>query len=212
MKRILSIILAILMIVTSVPFAFAADEGFRITHQPTVDEFYVETNDPNAEYQWYEEMNGYEIDDTWASPYTPSSGSELDSSYYTEESGWYPSYRKNFEGVRNGDLGFFDFELHEDEIVTFEFSSDEIDSVYLQGLSSYNLNRIDITIDGNIATYRHSGSTVRYRLFAEAENIVTVKARSHRFSRKLRTLVSGFLYAEHRWHILSAARACRTEE
>ena len=51
MKRILSVFLAILMIVTSVPFVLAADEGFRITHQPTVDEFYVETNDANATYQ-----------------------------------------------------------------------------------------------------------------------------------------------------------------
>ncbi len=32
------------MIVTSVPFAFAAN-SYAITHQPAVDEFYVETND-----------------------------------------------------------------------------------------------------------------------------------------------------------------------
>jgi uncharacterized protein YxeA len=42
MKKILSVILAILMIVTSVPFAFAAKTGYEITHQPTVDELYVE--------------------------------------------------------------------------------------------------------------------------------------------------------------------------
>ena len=51
MKKTLSLILAILMIVTSVPFAFAA-ESYEITHQPTVDELYVETNDANATYQW----------------------------------------------------------------------------------------------------------------------------------------------------------------
>ena len=70
MKKILSIILAILMIATSVPFAFAA-ESFAITHQPTVDEFYVETNDPSATYQWYEMPDAYEIDDTCASPVQP---------------------------------------------------------------------------------------------------------------------------------------------
>ena len=68
MKKILSVILAILMIVTSVPFAFAAESGFVITHQPTVDEFYVETNNANATYQWYEEKSAYEIDGTCASP------------------------------------------------------------------------------------------------------------------------------------------------
>ena len=88
MKKTLSIILAILMIVTSVPFAFAAETDFKITHQPTVDEFYVEANDPNATYQWYEAKSSYEIDDTCASS-CDSTG------YYDVETGWTPSFSYN---------------------------------------------------------------------------------------------------------------------
>ena len=42
MKKTLSLILAILMIVTSIPFAFAS-ESFAITHQPTAEEDYIKT-------------------------------------------------------------------------------------------------------------------------------------------------------------------------
>ena len=182
MKKTLSLILAILMIVTSIPFAFAA-ESFAITHQPTVDEFYVETNDPNAAYQWYEETSGYEIDDTRASSYVPGSANPWEGSYYTKSSGWYPSFRKDSDGNRIGEMGFFDFELHEDETVTFEFSSDKIEHVYLQGLGSYNLRQYEVTVEGNIATYRNIGISGSYRLLVDAENIMTVKAWSNSIMR-----------------------------
>jgi hypothetical protein len=126
MKKILSIILAILMLVTMIPFtpiAFAAESGFTITHQPTVDEFYVETNNANATYQWYGEKSAYEIDDTYASPYKVNDNTDL--SYYDDVSGWTPSYSHNGQ-FNLYVMKFFKIEFQNRETVTFEFSSDEI--------------------------------------------------------------------------------------
>ncbi len=118
MKKILSIILAILMIVTSVPFAFAAESGFAITHQPTVDEFYVETNDANATYQWYEVENSRVIDDTVGTPFPGST------TYYDADSGaWVPAY------IEHDSLFvciFFQIHLKKGEAVTVKHSSDII--------------------------------------------------------------------------------------
>ena len=96
MKKTLAIILAILMIVTSVPLAFAAESGFAITHQPTVDELYVETNDANATYQWYEVEKDKVVDNTVATPYDPSNilGFRGETYYDTDSGVWVLSYTK----------------------------------------------------------------------------------------------------------------------
>lgn len=175
MKKILSVLLAILMIVTSVPFAFAA-ESFAITHQPTVDEFYVETNDPNAAYQWYEEKSAYEIDDTCASPCKVNDNT--DPSYYDDVSGWTPSYYYNGQ-FRLCVMKFFKIEFQNRETVTFEFSSDtdKIDFLSLDDIEGKS--KIAIELDGNTGTCTVEPG--EYILSAQADKLITVKVRSEGF-------------------------------
>lgn len=175
MKKILSIILAILMIVTSVPFAFAASTS--ITHQPTIDELYVETNAPDASYKWCVITDGFVFDNKC--PYAESYSSPLywNFAYYNQELGaWYPAYEQLDSG--NYSMGFLYMELFEGDVLTFEFSSDEIDRVYIDNLDNGRYNSdYELIADGNIATF-----TVEedgwYALHAEAKEILTVKVSS----------------------------------
>ncbi len=167
MKKILSIILAILMIVTSVPFAFAA-ESYEITHQPTVDEFYVETNDPNAKYQWYEMPDAYEIDDTCASPVQP--GIMYSKSSYDVETGWTPSVA--VMGQETNTLKYFRITFEDNETLTIQFSSDNIDEVYLDFTGGGDV--IEITPDGNTATCKVKRG--EWELCVESEEVITLRA------------------------------------
>ena len=176
MKKILSIILAILMIVTSIPFAFAAESGFVITHQPTVDEFYVETNNANATYQWYEEKSAYEIDGTCASPCKLNDNTEP--SYYDGASGWTPSYTNSVGQFKLCIMKFFKIEFQNRETVTFEFSSEKIDFVSLIDPISGN-SKISIERDGNTGTCTVEPG--EYILSAQADNLITAKVRSEGF-------------------------------
>lgn len=170
MKKILSIILAILMIVTSVPFAFAAETDFKITHQPTVDEYYVETNDPNATYQWYEmTADAYEIDDTCASPVQP--GGFYSNSSYDVETGWTPSVAV-LGPVTVGTLKYFIINFEDDETLTIQFSSDNINEVYL--VSNDGGEDIEITPDGNTATCTVNRG--EWLLCVESEEVITLRA------------------------------------
>ena len=124
MKKILSIILAILMIVTSVPFAFAESEEsyfYKISHQPTVDEFYVDTSGPiPKKYQWYEIENGEVIDDTVA---TPADGDAygVGDAYYADYSGkWVPAY------IDEGAMLFFNIPMKKGESIRVECSADAL--------------------------------------------------------------------------------------
>lgn len=181
MKKILSIILAILMIATSVPFAFAA-ERFKITHQPTIDDLYVGTNDEAATYQWHEISFGFYLDDTCAYPYKPDADFENEA-YYDDELGWVPAYRQLSDG--SYEMYFFCAELLFGETVTFEFSSDKIDEIYVHYLGNHtSYYKEEITADGNIASFRqtHQGD---HALSVVAKEIVTVKARSDSFKSEL---------------------------
>ena len=132
MKKILSIILAILMIVTSVPFAFAESEEsyfYKISHQPTVDEFYVDTSGPiPEEYQWYEIENGKVIDDTVA---TPADGDAygVGDAYYADYSGkWVPAC------IGEGDtcqMLFFNIPMKKGESISVECSADAIYTYFM---------------------------------------------------------------------------------
>ncbi len=169
MKKTLSIILAILMIVTSVPFAFAA-ESYEITHQPTVDEFYVETNDINAKYQWYKEKNSYEIDDTCASP-CDSTG------YYDVETGWTPSFSYNPQ-FKIYVMKFFKIEFYDYETLTFEFSAEGVEYVALiDPVESKPMYTIEL--DGNIGTCTVAPG--EYILSAQAKELITAKVSSEGF-------------------------------
>ncbi len=176
MKKILSIILAILMIVTSVPFAFAESAEsyfYKISHQPTVDEYYVETNDANATYQWYEmTADAYEIDDTCASPVQPSPIYYTKSSYDVE-TGWTPSVP--VLGPVTDTLKYFSITFEDDETLTIQFSSDNIDEVYLDSNDSGDV--IEITPDGNTATCKvKSGEWVLCVEPVESEEEITLRA------------------------------------
>lgn len=169
MKKTLALILAILMIVTSVPFAFAAESSFAITHQPTIDEFYVETNDSKAKYQWYEIKSSYEIDSTRASSCDPTSYSDF--SYYDNISGWIPSYEYISDGYS---MNFFEIIFQDYENLTFEFSSDEIEYAYL---FDYNTDEsVDVDLEGNTGTCTVEPG--EYTLIARAPELETVKVRS----------------------------------
>ena len=147
MKKTLSIILAILMIVTSVPVAFAADSSFKITHQPTMNEFYVETNDPNTRYQWYEGEIYKAVDDTVA---TPVSGKEVNpeiDSYYDAGSGvWFPSYLSSGSYCS---MVFFKIPLKKHEILTIEYTSDVIDTKFIDS----NMELTEIPTNGKTTTF-----------------------------------------------------------
>ena len=178
MKKALSLILAILMIVTSIPFAFAV-ESFAITHQPTVDEFYVETNDTQACYKWHELSSGFVFDNECPYAQYYSGAKYWNFAYYNKELGWMPAYEQLSSG--NYDMGFLYMELHEGEVVTFEFSSDEIEKIYIDSLNNAQYNSdYEITADGNIATFT-AEEVGTYSLHAEAKEIITVKARSEGF-------------------------------
>ncbi len=166
MKKTLSIILAILMIVTSVPFAFAASSS--ITHQPTVDELYVETNDANATYQWYEVENDKVVDNTVATPYNPSSilGFTGETYYDTDSGVWVLSYTKPEDTYL---MFLFTVPLKKDEVITIEFSS-EIDSAGVSCGSSQV-----IPVDGRKVTYTAEADG-EYLFVAGAKNHVTATA------------------------------------
>ena len=129
MKKTLSFILAILMIVTSVPFAFAESEEryfYKISHQPTVDEFYVDTSGPSPEeYQWYEIENGKVIDDTVA---TPADGDAygVGDAYYADYSGkWVPAY------IDEQAMLFFNIPMKKGESIRVECSADAIYTYFM---------------------------------------------------------------------------------
>lgn len=122
MKKTLSIILAILMIATSVPFAFAAESSWTITHQPTVDEFYVETKSQQyAEYQWYEVKNSKVIDDTVATPFDGDAYGVNDAYYDADPGVWVPS--SNWAG-KMCEMYFFSIPLKKGEAVSIEYTAD----------------------------------------------------------------------------------------
>ena len=150
MKKNVSIILAILMIVASIPFAFAA-ESYEITHQPTVVEPYVETNDKNATYQWCEVTEGYLIDYTTAAPFDPDAyfGSidEYPGEVYLRGDGYWTPVYKMIGSIY--EMYYFEVSLKKGETVTFDFSSEKITSVGLL----YGNNFANFTVDGKTGTY-----------------------------------------------------------
>ena len=174
MKKTLSIILAILMIVTSVPFAFAA-ENYKITHQPLVGELFVMTNDDNATYQWYEVTDNYVIDNITATAFDPSVfGSDHDftgESSYNERTGWTPAYHKFPNGLF--ELYFFTVALKKGETVTFEFSSANMNPALLYELEDTK----NIVLNGNIGTFT-AEEDGNYTLTATGFQGGTVKASS----------------------------------
>ena len=179
MKKFLSIILAILMIVTSVPFAFAAD-SFAITHQPTAEEDYVTTNDANATYQWYkwcEPAEGYVIDSLTATPFDPDAyfGSTDDyqgqARYIGEDRGWSPEYRKMPNGVH--EMYYFEVSLKKGETITFDFDLDESLVAYFL----YGTGSVDITVDGRTGTYT-ADNAGDYALAVRALQLTAVRATS----------------------------------
>ena len=168
MKKTLSTILAILMIVTSVPFAFAAESGFAITHQPTVDEFYVETNDANATYQWYEVEKDKVVDNTVATPYNPSGilGYTGETYYDTDSGVWVLSYTKPQDTYL---MFLFTVPLKKDEVITIEFSSEIATLGVLCGSTQ------EIPVDGRKVTYTAEADG-EYLFVAGAGNLVTATA------------------------------------
>lgn len=174
MKKILSIILAILMIAVSVPFAFAA-ESYEITHQPTSEELYVETNDENATYQWYEVTKGYDVDYTTAAPFDPdayfgSSDVYSGEAYLNTDGYWVPAYSKI--GNRY-EMYYFEVSLKKGETITFEFSSEEI----VAGGLLYGSEALDFIVDGKTGTYTAENDGT-YALQVYANEIIVVRASS----------------------------------
>ena len=149
MKKVSAIILAILMIVASIPFATAA-ESYEITHQPAFDELYVEANDENATYQWYEVTEGYVIDYTTAEPLDPDAYFGTTDDYRDEAryvgDVWLPSY--NMIG-RIYEMYFFEVSLKKGETVTVEFIKEISHASFL-----YGTDNVDLTVaDGKTGIY-----------------------------------------------------------
>ncbi len=87
LKKALAIILTILMIVPTMPVAFADETAVEIEHQPTSGEPFVKlTDDVDATYQWRSLNLGNEITGENAEVWT--SGEE--SASYSAENGWSP--------------------------------------------------------------------------------------------------------------------------
>lgn len=179
MKKTLSLILAILMIVTSIPFAFAS-ESFAITHQPTAEEDYIKTNDKNATYQWcewYESTEDHVVDNLTANPFDPDAyfGTTDDyqgqASYIGENAGWYPEYRKMPNGIY--EMYYFEVSLKKGETITLDFNPVGILSAYFL----YGTDSVDITVDGGIGTYTADNDGI-YALAVGSLNLTTVKATS----------------------------------
>ena len=178
MKKTLSIILAILMLVTMIPFTPIAFAATGITHQPTIDELYVETNIPNPSYKWCVITDGFVFDNQC--PYAQYYTSPLywNFAYYNQELGaWYPAYEQLDSG--NYSMGFLYMILCEGDVVTFEFSSDEIDKIYIDDQNKGIRYEFDYELipDGNIATFTAEEDSI-YALHAEAKEILTVKVSS----------------------------------
>ena len=84
--------------------------SYAITHQPTSEEPYVETNDSKAAYQWYTvEDDAEEITDENAKTSTGT---------YSAEYGWSPMIEAS-----SSTQYYFSFDLKAGDKVTFEFSS-----------------------------------------------------------------------------------------
>ena len=194
MKKILSIILAILMIATSIPFAFAA-ESYEITHQPTVDELYVETNDANATYQWYEVENGKVVDNTVATPYNPSNilGFTGETYYDTDSGVWVLSYTRPQDAYL---MFLFTVPLKKDEAITIEFSSEIASAGVSCGSSQV------IPVDGRIVTYTAEADG-EYLFVAEARNPVTATA-----STVMKTAIEGETSAQLKNYELGKKYVC----
>ncbi|MBQ8209946.1 MAG: hypothetical protein IJZ35_05130 [Clostridia bacterium] len=119
-KKLLSIILAILMIASTVPVAFAADE-VAITHQPTSAEPYVEINSSeNVTYQWYEvKYNFVNVTDSIA---IKSTYGETASSYDETTNNWIGSYNDYVNNTFT--VEYFDIDLEAGDIMQINVQID----------------------------------------------------------------------------------------
>ena len=183
MKKISAIILAILMIAVSIPFATAA-ESYEITHQPVSDELYVETNDKNATYQWYGVTEGYVIDYTTAESFDPDTYFGT-TDYYRDEarySGdmWLPSY--NMVGIVY-EMYFFEVSLKKGETVTVEFIKEISHASFVCGTDNVDLT----VVDGKTGTYTAENDGI-YALQVYGPDYTGIKASS---DGKLYTAVEG---------------------
>ncbi len=86
---------------------------YTIIHQPTEEEFYIQTNDSKATYQWVKVIKGEEITDENAIPrdnYNDKYAS------YDEENGWTGTFTENYY---NGyEVNFFGVELEAGQTIT----------------------------------------------------------------------------------------------
>ncbi len=154
------------------------DNFYRITHQPTIAAPYVETNDENAEYQWYEFIdNSYELDDSKADTFDGVEfGAPQDfidelegESSYSEGEGWSGLYYSMLDYYV---LYYMTFDIKEGDILRCEFSSD-MNEVLVADLASNNI--YELSHNGNKAVYK-ANKDMRLTLMGQADELATVKA------------------------------------
>ena len=164
LKKALSIFLTVLMIVTTVPFAFAAEEN-EVTHQPSSGEPFVALkNSEGLTYQWY--TVGYEEEEI-----TDQNTSIADwgwtKSSYDSETGWIGADIVDHYG---GNI-FFVISLKANETVRVKLIGDFYDEISLFDEQTYNetakkyvegVDTYDLTVkyDGNYTLYAYADCDV----------------------------------------------------
>ena len=149
--------------------------SYAITHQPTSEEPYVETNDSKATYQWYTvEGDCSKVTDENATVFTPeiigAPAEFFDApASYNASAGWTPATITSQEGLAQY---YFIIEMKAGEKINFELSSAPQDAVFTNIETS---NNGTFTLDGNkaSATATEDGN---YCLAVLGTSVITVKA------------------------------------
>ncbi len=165
MKKTLAIILAILMIASTMPMVFAEDVAVVIEHQPTSSEPYVELNsEVEATYQWKKLNKGTEITDETAE----SVSYGVEASSYSAETGWTASVWAN--GIAGN---HFSVSLEKGQKITFEFD----DMVYAIGIWNDDLNKgaYVYNVNGGFVTFE-APETADYYTYYYGPTVFNLRA------------------------------------
>ena len=198
MKRITSILLAIMMVLSCTIVISAEDTALEITKQPTADDMSVEVNvQSGVKYQWYvsdmSETDIVDIDDTIARLESDTNDRILLSSYDKATNTWTPV----FDGALYTEI-FYIF-LYEGQSITAEFGEDLNTS--LCGLGNYttgNAFRFEDNGDGTYtATVKEDGEFVFFVNNSTSEPVpltLEVPSDEPEYDYSVKASVSTFVY------------------
>lgn len=204
MKRFLAILVSVLLIIGTMPFALAAGTtsylfsdffGFEasIIHEPTADEPYVEVeNAINEKYQWYEVVfeNSVEITDKNANPYNPYADADCTEASYDSNIGWTPARETLIEedGEDYCYIEFFTVELKAGDILRLEADGKFASYIALEDFETgawfmtetFGTEDESVTInieeDGNYTLYSWCYDTLTLKAYLNGEEITDSNA------------------------------------